>query len=351
MAYTTIDDPSAFFQVALHSSANAATIANDGNSDLKPDLIWSKARGAAYNHALYDSTRGVTKFLVMNNDAAEVTSDSGYDLISFNTDGFSTGNNQHNIICGNTTYVAWQWKCNGGTTSTNTAGDVNSTVQVNTDAGLSIVSWSATNTTARNIGHGLGVEPDVIIIRNRNRLETTRVYFKVMGHGATAINENYSYNTTSTALITGATSTTFGVGTDFSVNGNYTYMAYCFKAIQGFSKFSKYVGNGNTTTGPFIYTGFKPRFVMIKSTTNSGSHVMWDSKRSPINVMDDYLVAAEADAEGTNGIYNIDFVSNGFKIKNAGTNNGLNQANTKYVYYAFAENPFTTSTGIPATAR
>ena len=117
MAYTNIDDPSAYFQTALHSSANAATITNDGNSDLQPDLIWSKARGAAHNHGLYDSTRGVTKFLSSNATSTETTASSGYDLTSFNTDGFSTGNNQFNTICGGTTYVAWQWKANGGTTT------------------------------------------------------------------------------------------------------------------------------------------------------------------------------------------------------------------------------------------
>ena len=111
MAYTNIDDPSAYFQTVLHSSANSATITNDGNSNLQPDLIWSKARGAAHNHGLYDSTRGVTKFLSSNATSTETTASSGYDLTSFNTDGFSTGNNQFNTICGGTTYVAWQWKC------------------------------------------------------------------------------------------------------------------------------------------------------------------------------------------------------------------------------------------------
>ena len=143
MAYTNIDDPSAYFQVALHSSANAATITNDGNSDLQPDLIWSKARGAAYNHGLYDSSRGVTKFLSSNATSAETTASSGFDLTSFNTDGFSTGNNQYNTICGGTTYAAWQWKVNGGTTTSKSSGTVAGNVttpcvqQVNTTSGIS----------------------------------------------------------------------------------------------------------------------------------------------------------------------------------------------------------------------
>ena len=352
MAYTNIDDPSAYFQVALHSSANAATVTNDGNSDLQPDLIWSKARGATHNHGLYDSTRGVTKFLSTNNTSAETTASSGFDLTSFNTDGFSTGNNQYNTICGGTTYVAWQWKANGGTTSTNTDGDINSTVQVNADAGFSIVTDGPhANTNARTIGHGLGVAPQVVIRRARTRVENWRVFHSAAGSTGAFILDNASAYNSSTVLFTGVTSTTFGVGTDFSVNGNYSYVSYCFAEKQGYSKFGKYVGNGTNNNGPFIYTGFKPRFIMIKSTTNTGSTVMWDSKRSPFNGMDDYLVAAEADAEGTNGIFTIDALSNGFKVKNTGTNNGTNQSGTTYIYMAWAENPFTTSTGIPTTAR
>ena len=167
MAYTNIDDPSAYFQTALHSSANAATITNDGNSDLQPDLIWSKARGAAHNHGLYDSTRGVTKLLSSNNASDEITASSGFDLTSFNTDGFSTGNNQYNTICGGTTYVAWQWKANGGTTSSNTDGDITSTVQVNQDAGFSIMTYTGTTGDVHTIGHGLGVTPQVWIVKAR----------------------------------------------------------------------------------------------------------------------------------------------------------------------------------------
>ena len=149
MAYTNIDDPSAHFQTAVHTSTNAGTITNDGNSDLQPDLIWSKARGSAFNHALYDSTRGVTKFLSSNATSAETTASSGFDLTSFNTDGFSTGNNQFNTICGGTTYVAWQWKANGGTTATNNDGSLTSTVQANTDAGFSIVTYAGASSTNR----------------------------------------------------------------------------------------------------------------------------------------------------------------------------------------------------------
>jgi hypothetical protein len=227
-----------------------------------------------------------------------------------------------------------RWKANGGTTASNTDGDITSTVQVNSDAGFSIVTDSPPNNTARSIGHGLGVAPQVIIRRARNRVENWRVFHSAAGStGALMLDNADAYNS-SIVLFTGVTSTTFGVGTDFSVNGNFNYISYCFAEVQGYSKFSSYVGNGTANNGPFVYLGFKPRFIMIKSTTATGSHVIWDSKRSPFNGMDDYLVAAEADAEGTNGIFTIDAVSNGFKIMNTGANNGLNQSGTKYVYLA-----------------
>jgi hypothetical protein len=352
MAYTNIDDPSAFFQIALHSSSNAATITNDGNSDLQPDLLWSKARGAGHNNALYSSTRGVSEFTIPNTTASVVTSSSGYDLTSFNSDGFSTGNNQYNIICGNTTYVAWQWHVNSGTTSSNTEGNVTNTLQVNQDAGISISKFTSASSGNTTIGHGLGVTPDVFIVL----AYLTNAGWWINHKGLTNRTDQYLGLHVAQAAGTvswGAapTSTLITLAPAFIGNNTTTVMCYAFAEKQGYSKFGNYVGTGVANNGPFVYLGFKPRFIMIKSTTATGSHVMWDSKRSPFNGMDDYLVAAEADAEGTNGIFTIDAVSNGFKIMNTGANNGTNQAGTKYVYYAFAENPFTTSTGIPTTAR
>ena len=315
---------------------------------MQPDWVWIKERNGAADHALYDSSRGVEKQLECNNDDGETTEATG--LTAFGSDGFTVGALAQ-VNTSSDTYVAWGWKANGGTTASNTDGDITSTVQVNSDAGFSIVTDSPPNNTARSIGHGLGVAPQVIIRRARNRVENWRVFHSAAGStGALTLDGTDAYNS-SIVLFTGVTSTTFGVGTDFSVNGNFNYISYCFAEKQGYSKFSSYVGNGVANNGPFVYLGFKPRFLMIKSTTDTGSHVIWDSKRSPFNGMDDYLVAAEADAEGTNGIFTIDAVSNGFKIKNTGANNGLNQSGTKYVYYAWAENPFTTSTGVPTTAR
>ena len=250
MAYTSIDDPSAYFQTALWTGDgnDNKQITNDGNSDLKPDWVWLKDRTQAESHAVFDSTRGATVRLQPNSTGAESTESAT--LKSFTTDGFTVGtsgsvNNGSNPD----QYVAWQWKANGGTTSTNTDGDINSTVQVNQDAGFSIVTDSPTNTTARSIGHGLGVAPQVVIRRARTRVENWRVFHSAAGStGALTLDGTAAYNS-STVLFTGVTSTTFGVGTDFSVNGNYNYISYCFAEKQGFSKFGKYVGNGNAN-GP-----------------------------------------------------------------------------------------------------
>ena len=370
MAYTTIDDPSAHFQVALHSSANAATITNDGNSDLQPDLIWSKARGAAHNHAMFSSSIGTVRdWIIPNGQAGEQQSATGYDLVSFDTNGFTTGNNQFNVICGGTTYVAWQWKANGGSTTSVSAsgtgsGCVNAcTYQANTTAGFSIITYTGRDDQLNNgqhslLKHGLGVAPAFIILKRRDA--TTDWY--VMGKEVTSasaysnneylsLNDADGINGNSYTGSVAPTSTDIYLGNELVNVASALYLMYAFAEVQGYSKFSSYIGNGVANNGPFVYLGFKPRFIMIKSTTATGSHVIWDSKRSPFNGMDDYLVAAEADAEGTNGIFTIDAVSNGFKIRNTGANNGLNQSGTKYVYYAFAENPFTTSTGVPATAR
>ena len=360
MAYTNIDDPSAYFQIALYAGNNTTdhNIANDGNSNLQPDLVWIKQRTSNNPHTLQDTSRGFAgngeiNLLVSNTTGAEVTNGA---FESFNTNGFGVGGT--NVASGaynlsGSNYVAWQWKANGGTTSTNTDGSVTSTVQVNQDAGFSIVTWTVgLGAGNHSVGHGLGVKPAVFITKSRGSTS-----FWTLWHQGMAGDTSYIRLDAATGELTysdiwgdGITSSVFGYNYPATVYVQ-PYVAYCFAEKQGFSKFNNYVGNGTANNGPFVYLGFKPRFIMIKSTTATGSHVIWDSKRSPFNGMDDYLVAAEADAEGTNGIFTIDALSNGFKIRNTGANNGLNQSGTKYIYYAFAENPFTTSKGIPTTAR
>ena len=375
MAYTTIDDPSAFFQTLTYTGngSNPRNLTNDGNSDLKPDFIWTKNRtDGGTDHVVTNSSFGfdapnatfeggagsdetLNGQLSPNSTAKQNNPAATYGYISGHlTDGFTAAagsTNGDTMNANSKEFVAWQWKCNAGTTSTNTDGDINSTVQVNQDAGFSVVMYEPANTTARNIGHGLGATPGLIIIRNRQRVENWRVWHQSMGAGGYILDGATSYNTGTSTLVNTVNSTIFNVGSDFSVNGGFPIAAWCWVEKQGYSKFGKYKGNGATTIGPFIYTGFKPRFIMIKSTEATGGTYLWDTKRNPFNGADDTVNVAEADAETSNGIMTVDILSNGFKIKNTGTNNGTNQANTTYIYMAWAENPFTTSTGTPTTAR
>ena len=356
MAYTDIDDPSAYFQTAIYTGGGGnSSITNDGNSDLKPDLVWFATRSATNNKPLLDSTRGGNKFIYSDLSQGADTGDSGVGIATFNTDGFTFGSTEQTYFNDtNKTYVAWQWKANGGTTASNTTGDINTTTQVNSDAGFSIVTYTGNGGTNQTVGHGLGVAPQVIIVKNREVSANWIVYHHKIGTSQYLYLDS-AQGAADSSNIWGSSapsSTTFTVQQHNEYNDSGEgLVAYCFAEKQGYSKFGSYVGNGVANNGPFVYLGFKPAFVMIKSTTATGAHIMWDLKRSPFNLMDDIINAAEADAESSNGIYGMDALSNGFKIKNTGTNNGTNQSGTKYVYYAFAENPFTTSTGIPTTAR
>jgi len=350
MAYTNIDDPSAYFQTALYTgNGSTQSITNDGNSDLQPDWVWIKQRSGTRGHSVYDSSRGVQKRLATDSTAVEAT--STVQLSAFNADGFEIGSGN---ACNENaqTYAAWQWKCNAGSTSSNTDGTVTTTTQVNSDAGFSIVTWAGGGTGT--LGHGLGETPDMWIIKNRDYAVSWSVGFSdsnILGGRSKYLRLNStsaieSYNNlwgTSDGQIS---STTIGAAGDRSINisGN-DYVGYFFKAKQGYSKFGKYVGNGNTN-GPFIYTGFKPAVIIHKSITtvkNWGIITGGTFK----NEIDARLNPNLVGAEGTGTM--VDFLSNGFKWRT--TNGTANTNGTTYIYMAFAENPFTTSTGIPTTAR
>jgi hypothetical protein len=357
-AYTTIDDPSAYFQIALYTgNGTGQTITNDGNSDLQPDFLWFKNRDETVSNILWNSNIGITKFLVSNSTAAEFTNASGYELTSFNTDGFGLGAHNNAGINQSSayTYVCWQWKANGGTTSSNTDGSITSTVQANTDAGFSIVTWAGTNSTA-TIGHGLGVAPKVVIIRARDKgVPTSWIMFHK--DGSTSDDDYFILQGTfaknsQAGLFNNQypSSTVFGVANDFWVNSASTnYLAYCFAEKQGYSKFGKYIGNGNGN-GPFVYTGFKPAFVMVKRSDSAGSWFILDTKRSPSNLADLYLSPNANSAESNYlSAFQTDIVSNGFKLRTSYSE--TNTSGASYIYMAFAENPFVTSTGTPTTAR
>ena len=351
MAYSNIKDPSAHFQTLLWTgnSTDSRALTNDGNSDLQPDWVWLKNRDLGYNHFLQDSSRGNTKVLNSDSNAAESTYTNMVE--SFDTNGFTVGFDGSQVpnFNGNT-FVGWQWKANGGTTSSNTDGDITSTVQANQDAGFSIVTYTGNTSNNQTVGHGLGSVPSVIIIRNRTRTEDWRLNHQRVnsGTGMIRLNSTDAYNTTGTTLMNVApTSSVFNISTDWSVNGNYPFVAYCFAEKQGYSKFGTYVGNGNAD-GPFVYTGFKPAFLIMKETSSSGGNwVMFDNKRDLGNVTKTRLFPNLTNADNTTRNY-VDLLSNGFKLRD--TDADHNQSGQTMIYMAFAENPFVAG-GVPTTAR
>ena len=358
MAYTNIDDPSAYFQVATYTGAGANTeVTNSGNSDLKPDFLWIKNRGAAYDHVVWDSNRNLgsatnAPLLKANTTDVENSSQNWWNATNngINTDGFQFGSSQFfTMNYTSNTYVAWQWKANGGSTSTDTTSSITSTVQVNSDAGFSIVTYTGDGTTTGGFGHGLGVAPKVVFVKRRNGAANWCVYHESIGAGF------YLQLDTTAAQQSGPwqnlapSSTTVIVYGGNLVNGSGdTYVAYCFAEKQGYSKFGKYVGNGSNTDGAFIYTGFKPAFIIAKRIDAAAHNwFMWDTKRAPFNLVEAVLKPNSSAAEST--LFQIDILSNGFKHYN--NYGSTNESGGEYIYMAFAENPFVTSTGIPTTAR
>jgi hypothetical protein len=350
MAYTNIDDPSAYFQTAIYSGSNSnLSVTNDGNSDLKPDFLWIKQRSSTESHMLVDSTRGVSKYLLSNSTAAELTVTSIVETLD--TDGFTLNGASNPVNALGATYVGWQWKANGGTTASNTSGATTTTVQANQDAGFSILTWSG-NGSATTLGHGLGVEPEVIIQKARGTTSNWAVYHKQANAApynvVTYLNLTDATGIASNSWGTAASdinSNTFYLKHWF--NYNTTNVAYCFASKQGYSKFGSYEGNSNAN-GPFVYTGFKPAFVMLKPADVAEQWVIHDGTRDPFNKTYHYLFANGAEAEAAGGTHHIDLLSNGFKIR---TSNANWNASSTVIYMAFAENPFVTSTGIPTTAR
>jgi hypothetical protein len=289
----------------------------------------------------------------MHSDSTAVETIDANGLKSFDSNGFGLGSGANGYNDNTETFVAWQWKAGTGAGSSNIAGSINTTTTtVNTTAGISVGTYTGTGSNA-TIGHGLGVVPEMIIVKERSDdVGSWHVY-----HGAntTAPETDYLLLDTTAATVdaattwndTAPTSTVFSIGTNDDVNGSTdTYVYYAFAEIEGFSKFSSYLGNGNTN-GTVIYIGFKPSFVMIKKTSGTGSWVMYDSQRSPYNEIDDQLLANTTAAE-TTGSEEIDFLSNGFKIRT--TDSDVNTSSGNYIFAAFAEYPFGGTDVTPATA-
>ena len=350
MAYTTIDDPSAYFHTQLYTGngSSGLSITNDANAgDFQADWLWIKPRSASDNNVVFDSSRGEDKQLKTNGTDAEDTHSPA--RVTFESDGFDLDTTDGNYNGNGTTYVAWQWKANGGTTTTNSNGNIDTTVQANTTAGFSIAQWEGANSTA-TLGHGLGAVPEMIISKCIDTSQEWGVYHKGVGNDdylhlneSAAEQDNAAYWNDTTP-----TSTVWSVGNSGPTNDNGdTMIAYVFTPIQGYSKFGSYTGNANAD-GPFIYTGFKPAWVLVKVIT--GSNRDWriiDNKRDTYNLSTTELKPNSNAAETTSGMQ-LDLLSNGFKVRTSSTS--CNDSET-YIYMAFAEHPFVSSKGVPVTAR
>ena len=344
-----IDKSTDYFRIKLYTgNNNAQTIAwDETDTNMKPDMLWIKsyAGNTVFEHVLSDIVRGGGKYVVPNSTAAEVSNSNV--INTFNTNGFSVGGATQTSESSRS-YVAWGWKASN-TTATNTAGSINSTVSVNAAAGFSIVKVSKANTNVATIGHGLGVTPKFIIGKDLDGVDNWTCYNEALGNGkGIYLNASNAAATASTFWnSTSPTSTLFTIGSDNTWNSP-SIVFYCFADVPSFSKFGSYTGNGNAD-GPFIYTGFKPAFVLYKRTDGAADWHMYDNKRDTFNPTDKTLFPSSSGAQSSGDA--LDFLSNGFKQRNTGAE--ANGSGSSYIYMAFAENPFVTSTdnnSIPSTA-
>jgi hypothetical protein len=330
-----ITKPNQHFDATLYTgNGTAQTITNAGG--FQPDLVWGKARNNAQNHTLWNSVVGTTKYLISNATTAETT--NGETLQSFNSNGYTLGNAFTNEAA--YTYVGWQWKA-GGAAVTNTAGTITSQVSANPTAGFSIVTYTG-NGSNSTVGHGLGVAPSWVICKRRSGIGGWPVFVKALNNSAQYMTLNNTDAATTDAGVWNSiapTSTTFSLGTDTFANGSgATYVAYCFAPVEGYSAFGSYTGNGSTD-GPFVYLGFRPRWVMVKlSSVGTTSWAIYDSSRDTYNTEQNSLFADSSTSEISNSSNGVDFLSNGFKLRT--TNATWNSNTNTFIYAAFAENPF-----------
>ena len=353
MAYTTIDDPSAHLQTVLYTgNGSSQSITFGGNSDLQPDMLWTKNRNDTFDPIIRDTSRGISERLLVH---ATDGAGGATGTTAMNSDGFSL-DSTNTVNSNSNTFVAWGWKANGGTTTTNDAsatsvGTIDSVYQANTTAGFSILTYTGTG-SAGTVAHGLGAAPKVIITKRRDDTEDWVVYHQ--GQGNDRISRLNTADAAADLVQSGAwndtspTSTVFSLGNGSATNGSgRTIVAYCFAEKQGYSKFGSYTGNGNAN-GPFVYTGFKPAYILGKNITNDGNHWFINDHKRGVNGGANWLKADSNAAELTN-LTNPDILSNGFKIRNSDAIYNTN--GSSYIYMAFAENPFVTSKGAAVTAK
>ena len=360
MAYTTIDKPSDYFNTLLYTGNGASSHAISGVG-FQPDWTWNKNRSSAVNHALTDSVRGAPKRLMSQSNEAEINQTTG--LLSFNSDGFTVGSDSGYNGDGNS-MVSWNWKA--GTSFTNDAsstsiGSIDSAGSINTTAGFSIIGFTGNANAGTTIAHGLGVKPNMIILKNREPdTSNWQVY-----HSSLGATHYVQLNSTGAAADSNTrwhdvepTSSVFTTGSSGDVCGDSsgeTFIAYCFAEKKGYSKFGNYTGNGQASDGTFVYLGFRPAIVITKKTDGADDWRIFDNKRSSsgFNPVDKHIYPYSSGAEASSSTNSVpdgfDFLSNGFKIRQASA--GINADGGAYVYLAFAENPFVNSNGVPTNAR
>ena len=325
-AYTTIDNPGEYFNTKLYTGTGSShAITGVG---FAPNWVWIKKRSASGAHGLLDTVRGVHESLASNSNGG--TNDDSNSLTAFGSDGFTVGSSGA-FNGGSATFASWNWK----ETAT---------------AGFDIVTYSGSAASSKTISHSLSAVPKMIIVKCRSADENWAVYHHTLGNThALFLNTTGAKSDTPVFADTTPTSSVFSVSADDRTGADgKTYVAYVFADVKGYSKFGSYTGNGNAN-GTFIYTGFKPAFVIRKKSSGAESWQMHDNKRDTFNVVYHRLLAEDNGSEYTSSSNQLDFLSNGFKMR--ATNDGGNASGGTYIYMAFAENPFVTSGGVPATAR
>lgn len=348
MAYTTIDDPTSFFNTVLYTGNGSTN--NITGVGFQPDWVWIKNRSSSKDHNIFDVVRGVNKKLESNTGIAESTLGGG--LQAFGTDGFTLGDHDELNDNGDS-HVSWNWLA-GGSASSNSNGSITSSVSANTNAGFSIVSYTGNSTSGATVGHGLSSAPKFVIGKAINT--SGEDWFT--GNASNGFNKYIKLNATHAAQTfsgvfndTAPSSTVVTLGSNGIANSSsYNYIMYCFSEVKGYSKIGSYTGNGNAD-GTFVYTGFKPAWILLKDYTSSSGYnwIILDNKRDPSNSLDRRLQPSTSFTEYTDVSDFCDFTSNGFKWRGSQAN--WNASGVGYIYMAFAESPFVNSNGIPTNAR
>ena len=330
-----ITKPNLHFDATTYTGTGSALSVTNGG--FQPDFVWIKRRDGTQSHQLYDVIRGVNKTVYSNLTDGETTEANG--LSAFTSSGF-TVISDIGVNTSGGTYVGWNWKA-GGTAVSNTSGTISSQVSANPTAGFSVVTYTANNTAGETIGHGLGVAPSFIIVKSRSAVNSWNSYHISLGNtkgidlnstNAASTSSNYWNNTSPTSSV-------FSVAA-YTNNLTGTYVAYCFSAVAGYSAFGSYTGNGTQGAGPFVYTGFRPKYVLIKNVDGAYDWHCFDTARGQYNYSGSNILkpnASDAELTARNDVQ-IDFLSNGFRL--IGNDIGINQSTSTHIYAAFASAPF-----------